>query len=333
MTVLPSPELPSRPTVSFVVIAHNEEAHIEATLDSILALDGATDIEIIVVDDASTDRTADLVRHRSATTPDLRLIALRENRGRGHARHVGCGAARGLLVAFVDADIVLPPTWLLTCVDALDSAGADAVGGTAVPDGDIAYVAAHTRLIPRVAPHTTAASGGNCLFRSEVFEQVSYDPRLRDGEDVALGHDLARRGLVATTVPGLVVRHAESKSWRQSLRWLYQSGVGASRQLVRFRQPRTPDLAYATWLGSVLAAWGAARRRRRPLTALVLPAGVTALTGALHVRSKFLLEQAPAQEVVRAVALDTVLVSAYFAGRTAGLLTAVVPPLLRCGRR
>ena len=164
----------------------------------------------------------------------IRLIDLPANRGRGHARRTGIAAARGGLVATVDADIILPADWLDRTRAALT--GHDAVGGTAVPDGDVGYVYRRFRLAPRVVASTTTVTGNNGLYRRGVFDRVSFDEALREGEDSALNHAMASQGLSAAIVPGLLVQHREGKSFGSSLRWLFDTGQGATRQLLRYRR-------------------------------------------------------------------------------------------------
>ena len=192
-----------------------------------------------------------MVRDRAAGNPRIRLIDLPKNRGRGYARSTGIAAAEGELIATVDADIVLPADWFVRAQAALP--GHDAVGGTAVPDGDVAYVYQSTRLVPRVIGHTTTVTGSNALYRRRVFEIVGFDPALREGEDVALNQATAAGGLRFGTVPGLLVEHIENKTFGQSLRWLFITGNGATRQLINYRQIRVPDLAAAVWLASAAA--------------------------------------------------------------------------------
>src|SRR5579863_3580582 len=88
-------------TVSFIVIAFNEEGNIENCLRSILAQTGAQIREVIVVDDASTDGTADVVRQIGRESPAVRPVQLPNNRGRGNARAIGVGHAHGDFVAMV----------------------------------------------------------------------------------------------------------------------------------------------------------------------------------------------------------------------------------------
>ena len=96
--------------VSFVVIAYNQAATIGPALASISQLAGIGAHEIIVVNDGSRDGTAGVVAGLAAGNPRIRLIDLPVNRGRGYARRTGIAAARGGLVATVDADSPCPQT-------------------------------------------------------------------------------------------------------------------------------------------------------------------------------------------------------------------------------
>jgi hypothetical protein len=302
--------------VSFVVIAYNESENIARTLDAIAAQDGLGGYEVIVVNDGSTDGTAGIVGRIAAADPRVRLIDLPENRGRGFARSTGTAAARGELIATVDGDIILPAGWLTQAREALR--GHDAVGGTAVPDGDVAYVHRRFGLAPRSVGHTTAVTGSNALYRREVFSIAGFDPALREGEDVALNHALRMHGLSLATVPGLLARHAEGKTLRASLRWLFVSGKGATRQLLTYRQVRTPDLAAGAFAAAAAAGvllWV----RRRPVTGTALPAALVVAAGTQHVRSRFETPWSQWNRVVPAIAVDSAMLTAYFTGRLAGL--------------
>src|SRR6266540_2125492 len=229
-------------TVSFVVIAYNEARNIARTLRSIMAQADLQDYEVVVVNDGSRDKTLAVVRQLAAEFPQIRIVD-QANQGRGAARAAGVKAARGAHLAFIDADIVLPADWLSRCNEHLSEY--DAVGGIAVPDGDATFVYRVCKLEPKIAPQTTAITGNNGLFKRTVFDKVSYNPTNKKGEDVALGHAMQAAGLKTLTLSDLVVGHHETKSYGQSLSWLLESGIGASRQLYAHRQLRMPDMAFA----------------------------------------------------------------------------------------
>ncbi len=302
--------------ISFVVIAYNEATNIARTLDAITALTGLGEHEIIVVNDGSRDRTADIIADMADRNPHVRLIDLHRNHGRGYARSAGIAAAGGDLIATVDADIVLPADWLVRVRGALD--GHDAVGATAVPDGDAAYLHKRFELAPRAVGHTTAVTGSNALYRRQVFGMLSFDPALREGEDVVLNHAARHHGLSFATVPGLLVEHTEDKTLSESLRWLFISGKGATRQLVTYRQVRPPDVATGAFAGAAVVGLFMALRGKR-LAGASIPTVLALAVSTQHVRSRFDIRWTQWRQVVPAIAVDGVLLTAYFTGRLAGL--------------
>ncbi|HEY0153067.1 MAG TPA: glycosyltransferase family 2 protein [Longimicrobium sp.] len=106
---LPQAELP---LVSVVVAARDEERNVEEAMGSILAQDLA-DIELVVVDDRSADRTGEILDRMAAADPRLRVVHVRELPagwlGKNHALDLGAADARGELILFTDADVVMAP--------------------------------------------------------------------------------------------------------------------------------------------------------------------------------------------------------------------------------
>jgi glycosyltransferase involved in cell wall biosynthesis len=109
-----------RPLVSVVVAAYDCERYIAATLESALAQDHEP-MEVIVVDDGSTDSTAEIVQRY-----DVRLIR-RANGGQGAAKNTGVASAGGPLIAFLDHDDLWAPRKIARQVAAL-AAAPDAAG-------------------------------------------------------------------------------------------------------------------------------------------------------------------------------------------------------------
>lgn len=91
------------PKISIIVPVYNGAAHIERTLASILK-QSLTDIEVIVVDDGSTDHTLALLM--AIKNPKLRVLS-KQNGGVSSARNAGIRAAKGMYIGFVDADDVV----------------------------------------------------------------------------------------------------------------------------------------------------------------------------------------------------------------------------------
>lgn len=98
--------------LSIVVPAYNEESRIEPTLLSTLQYfyDIRMAVEIIVVDDGSTDKTGSLVRTLGKLHPQLQLLSLEHNCGKGEAVRRGVLASKGKLILFMDADGSTPIT-------------------------------------------------------------------------------------------------------------------------------------------------------------------------------------------------------------------------------
>ena len=123
------------PRLTVLIPAYNEEKRLASTLDTILgqlaSLPYASDV--LVVDDGSTDGTADLVRAFAAREPRITLRSEGVNRGKGYAIKVGMGAARGDWVLFTDADLSVPFDELPKFTAAME-AGADvAIGSRRMP--------------------------------------------------------------------------------------------------------------------------------------------------------------------------------------------------------
>ncbi len=104
------------PSVSVIIAARNEEHRIMACLESISRLAYPADkLEILVVNDESTDNTVALVERYASTNPRLRLLhSSKESglRGKVNALNEGIKSSRGDILMFTDADCVVPSTWV-----------------------------------------------------------------------------------------------------------------------------------------------------------------------------------------------------------------------------
>lgn len=120
-------------TLSIVIPAYNEEGAIASIIERTLAARerirveaGIDDIELIVVSDGSTDRTAAI----AARYDGVQLVSYERNRGYGAAIKAGFERASGSLLAFLDADGTCDPLFFITLCRHLHSSGADVVIGS-----------------------------------------------------------------------------------------------------------------------------------------------------------------------------------------------------------
>lgn len=123
----------NNPLVSVVIIAHNEEKHILSCLWSLLDNKQSFDVEIIVVDNNSSDRTSEILNSIGIHT------ILEKRQSPGFARQCGLGNAKGKYHLCIDADTIYPPYYITTMTKALQKENVVAVYGlwSFLPDKDL----------------------------------------------------------------------------------------------------------------------------------------------------------------------------------------------------
>lgn len=114
--------------VSVVIPTYAGARHLAATIESIVAQPDVT-LQIVVVDDASPDESADIARQLQAGGAPVEVACHSENRGVAAARNTGVAAARHDLIAFCDHDDLWTPGKLARQIEALEATGCDVVLG------------------------------------------------------------------------------------------------------------------------------------------------------------------------------------------------------------
>jgi dolichyl-phosphate beta-glucosyltransferase len=125
--------------ISVVVPAFNERQRIPATLERLRAYldDSGEEYEVIVADDGSSDATVDYVQGITQTWPQLTIVALERNQGKGAAVRAGMLRARGETRLFTDADLSTPIEELPRLRERLGGACQVAIASRAVPGSTI----------------------------------------------------------------------------------------------------------------------------------------------------------------------------------------------------
>lgn len=205
------------PFLSIVVPARNEERAIGDAVRSLLA-QRYPRLEVIVVDDRSTDRTREVL---DGLTADARLTIVRGVEpppgwlGKPHALHQGAAVARGNLLLFVDADVIYDPRAVSEAVGLLERTGADFVGllpklraegfweAVLLPNLLCAVFFGPAFLANRDEARWIAAGGGaGNLVRRSAYEAIGGHAALRDSviDDLRLALTVKRAGFRARTV-------------------------------------------------------------------------------------------------------------------------------------
>lgn len=168
-------------TLSIVIPAYNEEDGIATIANRVLAVKpdlakvGVDDLELLVVDDGSSDKTAEIADSIDGVT----LIKHKTNKGYGAALKTGFGSAKGELVGFLDADGTYPPEYFpKLCTAALNGsdlvigsrmAGADSQMPTTRRIGNV-FFAGLLSILTR--SKVTDSASGMRVFKKTILEQI-----------------------------------------------------------------------------------------------------------------------------------------------------------------
>lgn len=221
------------PRVSVIMANWRGERFLGEAIASVLS-QSLRDLELLVVDDASDDRSQDIVREAMDRDPRVRLLAGSSNAGPSDARNRGLAAARGEWVAIVDSDDLLHPRRLELLLTAAGRFKADIVADDLAFFGDSPVVAGQTLFGAlalkggmAVSPVFFLESGKDRtrpslgyvkpLIRRSALAGLGYDPAIRIGEDYDLYLRLLLRGLRLVLVPLPLYqyrRHSTSLSHR-----------------------------------------------------------------------------------------------------------------------
>jgi glycosyltransferase involved in cell wall biosynthesis len=243
----------SWPTISIVICAYNAAATLDECLRHTCALD-YPDLEIIVVDDGSTDATAEIARRHPRAT----LLTI-PHAGLSVARNEGFRAATNDLVAYLDSDAYPTPDWPWFLALAMDSPHVGGAGGPNLPPSDDPVGAQRVARAPGGPVHVLVSDdraehvpGCNMAFWKNVLEEVGgFDPIYTSaGDDVDVCWKVLDADWQIGFHPAAVVWHHRRAGLRTYLR--QQRGYGRAEALVEARHPdRFTPTGSARWHGRI----------------------------------------------------------------------------------
>jgi GT2 family glycosyltransferase len=252
--------------VSVVVCTHNGQGTLAECLARLTTLT-YPDFEVIVVNDGSSDASAEIAKSHG-----VRLVET-AHRGLSHARNVGIANASGEIVAFLDDDAYPDHDWLYYIAASLRANGHAGVGGPNIAPDDDGLVAEcvaaapggpiHVLISDREAEHVP---GCNMAFRKSALEEIGgFDERFRvAGDDVDVCWRLQESGRTLGFSAGAVVMHRRRDSVRRYLRQQY--GYGEAEALLERKWPARYNRAGSSrWSGRIYDSPAMGPSRRRPM--------------------------------------------------------------------
>jgi GT2 family glycosyltransferase len=221
--------------VSVIVPVRNDATRLQRCLASVLANTRAV-AEIIVVDNGSSDASADVARRAGATVLAVPHVTV------ARARNVAAARASGSLLAFVDADHLIDEHWIEAALAIFTDHSVAAAGAPYSPPADANWIQrAYDRFRPSLTgrQQTDWLGSGNLVIRRDVFTAVGgFDATLEACEDVDLCSRLRRAGYPLIADPGLRSVHLGDPATVKAL-FLGELWRGRNNLRVSLRGPWT----------------------------------------------------------------------------------------------
>lgn len=225
--------------ISVVIPMRNEADILERCLSAMEELDYPGELfEVVIVNDGSTDNTAELVKNRNWSF-NYQYIET-DGVGVSRARDIGFRRAKGDFIAFTDADCVVERDWLLRLSEPFDVDVAAVGGPNLTPEDDVPFarcVGLALSFLSRPGARYAYEGGTvreihhnptcNVMYRKEVLEEVNgFNHDLITTDDEELDYRIRKRGYRIIYTPHARVKHYRRPNWKKFMKMAYNYGLG-----------------------------------------------------------------------------------------------------------
>lgn len=233
-------DITNYPSLSILVAAYNEQDVILKTIESIAAQNYPSEIEVVVVDDGSKDKTLDILKDAQSKYTFLKIINVEKNQGKANALNEGLKFAKYKHLVTIDADSYLYKDALINIVKRMlsDPPNTAAVAGTVlvrnsrqnlitkIQEWDYFHGIASIKRVQSLLQGTLVAQGAFSLYKTDVVRQVGGWPNCV-GEDIVLTWSLldlgyrigyCEKAFAFTIVPSTIKQFAnQRKRWARGM--------------------------------------------------------------------------------------------------------------------
>lgn len=277
------PELTHFPQVAILIPCHNEETSIRDVIHQIAA-NHYPSIEIIAIDDGSTDGTAAVLERVRTEVPQLRVITLTQNYGKAAALRMGVMATSAEYAMCIDADALLDKDALFWMVKHFqDGPRVGAVTGNPrvvnnkslfgrVQVGEFSSIVGMVKRTQRSVGRVFTVSGVNAMFRVAALHDAGYWSSETVTEDIDISWKLQLRRwdirFEPRAVTWILVPEKFGALWKQRLRWAqggYEAAVKFGGEIFQWKNRRMWIVGLEYWVSVLwcyalvftVVCWGA----------------------------------------------------------------------------
>ena len=241
--------------VSIIIPAFNEEKYLPLCLDSLKSLDySKQDIEIIVVDNGSTDRTREIALEYGAvvfTKPSANISEL---------RNFGVQQSKGEIIAFVDADCAVAKDWLRNASKYFEDNDVVSWGGPPEPPENAGWVAKSWNLViqnNQPVQNSNWLGTINLFVRKHQFIDIGgFNESLKTCEDVDLSYRLSKFGRIISSNRLKVIHLREPDSIKEFMRKEIWRGISNLKGIIShgLLLKEIPSISIPIYFGIILPA-------------------------------------------------------------------------------
>jgi glycosyltransferase involved in cell wall biosynthesis len=262
--------------ISIIICSYNRAKILAKTLESYSMLERPVDtkIELLIIDNNSSDETPQIVNHFIQQHPDVRYV-FEPQPGLSHARNTGMKESRSNIIAYVDDDVIFDSAWLIEVVQIFqDYPEASCMGGKIIPQFEIGrpdwltddmlvyYGSTSSGNIVKWILYPEIPFGGNMAFKRTVFNKIDmFNPNLGrkkknllSNEECELFWRINQAGLKVIYNPKALIYHqipAERTSESFITSRYYWQGISA----IVFNQFIAPQSRMALFKDAIRYAW------------------------------------------------------------------------------